>query len=74
VSESDITLQSSGHKVSNRKSQQFLNQQEVNANLHDQIDTADLIHELHAISKKNTLSGLDLIPLENLAPSMNRSC
>jgi hypothetical protein len=36
--------------------------------LHNQVDTSDLVHELHAISKKNTPSSLHLVSLENLAP------
>jgi hypothetical protein len=37
-------------------------------NLHNQVDTSDLVHELHAIGKENTPSSLHLVSLENLAP------
>jgi hypothetical protein len=39
-------------------------------NLHNQVDTSDLVHELHAIGKKNTPSSLHLVSLEDLAPPM----
>jgi hypothetical protein len=36
--------------------------------LHNQVDTSDLVHELHAIGKEDAPSSLHLVSLEDLAP------
>jgi flagellar hook assembly protein FlgD len=36
--------------------------------LHNQVNTSDLIHKLHAIGKKNTSSSLHLVALQDLTP------
>lgn len=38
--------------------------------LHNKVNTANLVHELHAVREQDALSGLDLILLEDMQPAL----
>jgi hypothetical protein len=68
VREFDIALECGGNKVTVSVLVHIDRHDEQIERLHNQVDTSDLVHELHAIGKENTFSSLHLVWLQNLAP------
>jgi len=68
ASEADIKLECGGDIVTSSVSVVVNCNRCLRWHLHNQIDTSDLVHELHAIGKENTSTSLHLVSLENLAP------